>query len=620
MSYSLSNVSFYKDGKKIEPENGTVTVEATVKQPDVLENADPESLEVHHINEQGSVEAQKVASSSEGNVEVSEDAIKTTFDVESFSTFVITFNSYSGYPFKLNITSIKDDSDDPKELAIIVKNVDDSSISLGNNTGYYDLVEIINNKYKTSDTTRPIIEASIGDKWHEVTRVRKTQSYWYLYNNKTQIAQYSTSQNNTVDLRLTYPKSSHNLYCYVLVPGESGIETYTSGFPHMWYYMGLGKIQAPDPNLFPKETATSLEKVIANGYTVTDPEVTQTINYMGKDYKYADENTPEAQKEGYYTITWQRVIVSEGANHWNHNGKMQTENGKPKKDTQGNVIYGQAGADLTSDICYHLDGIININTADKINVNWLVKYPNSSEFTLEQSVNTTGSTIYSALQKEPVPQPIQNYTFDGWYRDEKCTDKLNDSEKADTVANLAGKPNGVQNHLLQLYARYIPSTVELSITNEVYGNLGDRTHPFEYELVFLDSNDTPISSESILNLPEGIVFSGGTYRFTLTHGQSTPPLKVPSNLKYKVTQTDGKDHETKAFNDRNGGEYNKDTQSHTHDLSQNTKVTFNNTKQGSIPSGLNDLNNHLPGFVFAAGAGLLLLGAFIALRRRTNES
>ncbi len=95
------DISFWLDGEEIEPE-GPVQVSMRVDSEKLPKEADPESLEIHHLVGTDEIEAVEIVADSgdkaEGIIEVDEaEALAAEFEVESFSTFTITWGVK--YPF-----------------------------------------------------------------------------------------------------------------------------------------------------------------------------------------------------------------------------------------------------------------------------------------------------------------------------------------------------------------------------------------------------------------------------------------------------------------------------------------------------------------------------------------
>ena len=90
------DVSFLDtEGNEVEPKDGNVKVSFELDASLFPEEVDADSFSVQHLSEkENEVEVQTVADASDqtdGNVEVKENAMVADFEVESFSTFTITF-------------------------------------------------------------------------------------------------------------------------------------------------------------------------------------------------------------------------------------------------------------------------------------------------------------------------------------------------------------------------------------------------------------------------------------------------------------------------------------------------------------------------------------------------
>ena len=115
------------------------------------------------------------------------------------------------------------------------------------------------------------------------------------------------------------------------------------------------------------------------------------------------------QQENSYSIVWKAVVVENGANV----GK--NEYNKP----------GIAAGTKT----YHVDGTIVLNETEYRTVMFKCKYPGSDTF---EQVRDSQYSTYRMPKDSPestLTRPrmgdINGYRFDGWYRNEECTDKVN---------------------------------------------------------------------------------------------------------------------------------------------------------------------------------------------------
>lgn len=226
-------------------------------------------------------------------------------------------------------------------------------------------------------------------------------------------------QKDTVTLQVTASSadesSSYYLYCYTLIPGKT---VNSSGTPDsVWNGMGVGSITG-----LGKPGKYQDKAILDNGYgtagvMITYPTEYPDITYNGKTYKYA-KNEEEKYKEGFYTITWFRVVQDGGANAGN-NGYNPVINGYKT---------------------YHLDGQITLNEKDIVAIDFKLKDARSSTFepvdpetySRRVDINTDLGTLTSPSLRVPTeynratyPQEKSvngiTYEFVGWYDNEEFT-------------------------------------------------------------------------------------------------------------------------------------------------------------------------------------------------------
>lgn len=240
-----------------------------------------------------------------------------------------------------------------------------------------------------------------------------------------------TPQTDTITLQVTSESSDQNssyyLYCYTLIPGKSVPNTGQKvDADKVWNGMGLGSVTGLG---MPSTTRHTTGETLDDGYgttagvMITYPSTYPDITYGDKTYQYA---TTEEQKykEGYYTITWFRVVQSEGANA-GANGYNPTVNGK-------------------NQLTYHLDGRITLNEKDVVAVDFKLRDAGESNFVLVDpetySKRVNVDTVLGELTDFKVPTNYESskypqsktknngieYIFDGWYDNEECTgEKVN---------------------------------------------------------------------------------------------------------------------------------------------------------------------------------------------------
>lgn len=287
------------------------------------------------------------------------------------------------------------------------------------------------------------------------------------------------------DTKAVNDTTAYTLYCYTLIPGKT---TGSTGSPDaIWNGMGTGKISGlGDPENYTNQT------IVDNGYgssgaTITYPTSYPDITADGTTYEYAAPGSENADKVGYYTITWFRVIRSDGANAGNNGYNTPT------------VDSGTA--------TYHLDGYITLNETNILTVGFKLKDAGSNSFEwvdpekYTQRVNegTLGSNLKIPTKEESTKYPnIKEkngikYRFDGWYLDENCTNKVT----FDTYSI---------NNNVTFYGKYVPLTTNITVTKKVTGSMGDKQKAFTFKCTYSscdDNGNEKQNQKASFNLKDG---------------------------------------------------------------------------------------------------------------------
>lgn len=605
------DIHFEVDGQEVEPtaDKGDVRVELQVDKKELpQENAAEaiETLEVQHHEEQGAaVTAKPVAKAADNSVAEVGQEVKADFAVENFSTFTITWQGNNSSIYATFTAHLVDETG-----AGFTSSQQPMTISGSSEVQISTEAPPINGR----SFKRAYIKDENSEKEKKVfTNVLATRSgsagnrkYSLTLKNGNEIV-YSVSDQSSapkIDIYLEYESGIYDLYTYLLIPGAD--PDGASAANDRWMGAGVYQIKAPKAPTA-SETKTPYATVLANeayDLRVYDPDDPVKKDYVdstrstypditinGKTYQYDSKG----DRAGTYSISWFRLVDANGAN-------------------AGHNTYNPTSSSPT----YHLDGEIVPVDIDKIVVDFKVKKPGESEFGLVG--NRSGEEPFTAsyvsgINEKDIKQPTASnstwtqtivkdgvtYEFDGWYKDEGLSNR----------ADFAGVLTANQTY----YGSYKPKTVTLKVTNTVTGNMGNYTDPFHYTLELFEADGSTPAAYQIPGIP---LDNNGKYTFALKHGEGTAEFAIPMNLTYRITQTDGLDHSTKAEG-RTGGTYDESTQSHSHDLkADKTVVEFTNDKQASVPSGLDDHSNAIAGLILSAGAVALIFGAIFALRRRMN--
>lgn len=218
-----------------------------------------------------------------------------------------------------------------------------------------------------------------------------------------------SSETFTVNVK-EKPVGQYILYYYALIPGQNADDTTAGAGDRNWFGIGETYISGvADPKTFNKE---SIGTVITS-YTIGDVAEGKTLypdlDYNRTTYKYAEKDSDNASKEGYYTVEPMRVTVADGAN-------------------AGNNTYNNTASGYT----YHFDHTCVLNENDIYTVNFKVIPPEGNSYVLgDYSQRVSAKTEENKL-KRPNASEFPNitvdgieYKFDGWYTDENCTNKAN---------------------------------------------------------------------------------------------------------------------------------------------------------------------------------------------------
>ena len=229
-------------------------------------------------------------------------------------------------------------------------------------------------------------------------------------------------------------------YFYALLPGV-GVPTGEYNPDEWWYGMGIGSITNV-MSAYHYSKGQQLNYLLETNDINYPSHPNLTIN--GTTYTYDGTG----QKENSYSIVWKAVVVENGANV----GK--NEYNRP----------GIAAGTKT----YHVDGTIVLNETEYCTVMFKCKYPDSNTF--EEVKDSQYSTYRmrkdspESTLTQPNMKPISGYRFDGWYRDEECTQKA--------------EFDGTITENVTYYGKYVEQTY--SIRYELNGGSNSNMNPATY--------------------------------------------------------------------------------------------------------------------------------------------
>ena len=284
---------------------------------------------------------------------------------------------------------------------------------------------------------------------------------------------YCKNESNAQEITVT--KAEYQAYFYVLLPNVNLPYEYNAD--EWWYGMGIGSIatERPASDYGYNGLGTTLNDLL-NTDKITYPESFPNLTIDGIIYTY----DASATKQNSYSIVWHTVIVSNGANAGKneYNKPVINSNNTGKSDRN----------------TYHVDGTLVLNETEKRTVMFKCQYPTSDTDTFKE---VTGYTVRVAdgYQESELRQPdmstINGYRFDGWYRDEACTDKVDFNGNGTVTKNVT------------YYGKYVEQKYNLSYElngGTITSNTSDYTVAGEVY------PDAPVVTPSVSK--EGYTFDG----------------------------------------------------------------------------------------------------------------
>lgn len=373
------------------------------------------------------------------------------------------------------------------------------------------------------------------------------------------------------------PTSPYNLYVYTQVLGYSGSYYGNKVENKAWNGMAVGTISNVNaPSSYSVRTSiydsAAIDTKLGTEIIVNSgqfPVIPIKQNGQYKDYYY--ESLPkEIQKEiekdptkadtvGTYTIEWYEVVAVGGANTGKNgkDGDWKNEEQYRSKYTSG--VYESPVPSVKDKIMtYHLDGLIVLHDTTHINVKFMVQDVGKDTFALVRDYGGAftvpeGSTSISlkAIARPDVIGEGQTeatcpktkttpdgtvYTFDGWYKNQDCTEGSKFDFDEDTIKEDT-----------TFYAKYVPASANLTVSKTVTGKLGDTNKAFTFTITKADGTAANITDTNIeiSEADRAKVEWKGNGQFTLKDGASIIFKNLPSG-QYKVVEDNysGEKYET----------------------------------------------------------------------------
>lgn len=131
-----------------------------------------------------------------------------------------------------------------------------------------------------------------------------------------------------------------------------------------------------------------------------------------------------------------------------------------------------------------------------------------------------------------------------------------------------------------------PVTHSLIINKEVSGLAADYNALFEFSIKLKDSAKKNLVGSITTDKENPLSLENGIGKFTLKHGESITLKGLPSGYTYDIIEQNAQGYDVRI--NVNDGEQKLDTQITKHGVTTDQQVTFTNTKEGVVPTGLHN--------------------------------
>ena len=545
-----------------------------------------------------------------------------TFKTDSFSDFVLAI------PQESAVSTLELTGEDTVEVGSTIK------LSGTSNSNYYcDYSQAWTSSSKniaTVDSYGNVTGVAPGKVTISHTYCTSSSYNHYYHNVKT--------ENKTVTVEATSTGGTDTpLYLYILKPGRQWSESNTYKDNSNWFGVGVATVKVADMLRFTgAKGQDAVSAAITNGtvnltafngefkhryfYNGSNGLVlhpwgkTFDATYTGKKLypnlcpdhgavsgtSHSDGNGGQCTKSytywdgtgtkptNYYEITWVHLVQSGGA-------PSSTYNEQPVTDGGWATI--------------HLDGIAHFSNTYK--VEFRVKEPGSSAFeTLDPKIYST--EVDPGTNENQIVRPEQQrgsdtydiygttdehrgYTFEGWYKDEECTQKaeFNEDINEDKV----------------YYGKWVTNNSDVILTKNVTGIFGDKDKAFNFTVTFLKDGNSETQEVTLKN-GESTTFAGVVAGTIITIEETNADGYDTSATGYDVSTT--KSFTYKLVKNSDGTFSLKDEKNE--DVLNRT-VTVTNEKDAPVDNGvLLDTLPYILILVVVVGGGVLLF-----LRKRKND-
>ena len=406
---------------------------------------------------------------------------------------------------------------------------------------------------------------------------------------------------DAADEPMTATNGTYNLYWYALIPGKTMDDGQNPN--NTWFGLGVSRISGvEDPANVALGTNITQHGNISETSIYPSKPLFPDITFDGKTYKYAEAGSTQASMKGYYTLSPIRVRVSDGANDGNNHYNDQVNSGTNT---------------------YHYDHVIVLNEEDVYTVNYELQYAGESDWVTLENYSQRVKSGYSEsnLKKPnsataPATQIVDGvtYQFDGWYKDETCTQKVNF--------------DGTITQNTIYYARYVPQSGNLSVSKNVTGSAANVNQSFTFELSCEALAGKTFTAEG--GVVDSVTFDDkGVATVQLKHGESVTLTGVPAGSQVAVCETglSGNARTSSTVSINNGaaetvaanGQTTTEPKTVTIASNQEQKLEFTNSAEAVSATGISLDAGPMAGLFAVAVAGAGALAATGRARRKREQ-
>lgn len=204
-SFRGYDIGFYaKTGKEIEPDEGTVRLEAELDKGLFPKGMQEDTLQIQHLKEEKKARTvETVAKAANDKIYVNKDKIKATFEVRSFSDFIFTWKGDTTAATPLKVTVSR---------AVIEKQISHQKYAVLREDGTYDLTLTVAGKKGTQTNKAKLDVVFILDKSGSMSeKFGRTTKCMAASNAMNGLAE-SLSENTNIDAKFSLVTFSGNTF------------------------------------------------------------------------------------------------------------------------------------------------------------------------------------------------------------------------------------------------------------------------------------------------------------------------------------------------------------------------------------------------------------------------